>query len=347
MRLGAPLLFVLHNAARHAPAFQNSAVSIQAAAWASALRPARITILGRSHCSPGESSAFHAASLNHLGNPFLQPQPNSICRRGIRYSRAMSAASGEGDPARPKVHCKEPIDFEGFVAALPDKDWTLLSIDGGVSDNRDIEAAAGGEDEHVFDAAHFHELLTTNRLGRVLLHGERIPSTQELLNDQLTGCPDGVVCVADIQSKGKGRGGNVWESPPGCLLFSFTSRVARAASLPFFQYLVSLAAHRAVSELCDADAKDAFALQLKWPNDIYAGAQKVGGVLCQTSAGGPAAAQGFQVPPPLLSRPCTRALCRPPPAPLTAAASVRPPPAAQARPACRGSSNSLLFTQLP
>ena len=32
---------------------------------------------------------------------------------------------------------------------------------------------------------------------------------------------------------------------------------------------------RAVSELCGEDAKGAFQLQLKWPNDIYAGDLKV------------------------------------------------------------------------
>ena len=35
---------------------------------------------------------------------------------------------------------------------------------------------------------------------------------------------DGMVCVADVQVKGKGRGENVWASPMGCLMFSFLSR---------------------------------------------------------------------------------------------------------------------------
>jgi biotin-(acetyl-CoA carboxylase) ligase len=66
--------------------------------------------------------------------------------------------------------------------------------------------------------------------------------------------PDGAVCVADVQVSGKGacacaaasnnntltrslgcflvaragRGGNVWTSPPGCLMFSFNTRCALA-----------------------------------------------------------------------------------------------------------------------
>ena len=67
---------------------------------------------------------------------------------------------------------------------------------------------------------------------------------QEFLNDRLKSCPEGVVCVADVQGQGKGRGGNVWESPAGSLLFSFTARVSRAELLPFYQYLVSIAMHR-------------------------------------------------------------------------------------------------------
>jgi len=40
------------------------------------------------------------------------------------------------------------------------------------------------------------------------MHAKTLASTQELLFDQLRSQPDGLVCVADHQTKGKGRGSN-------------------------------------------------------------------------------------------------------------------------------------------
>jgi len=120
-------------------------------------------------------------------------------------------------------------------------------------------------------------------IGSVVLYGERIRSTQDLVGSLLPVIPNGFLCVADTQTNGKGRGENVWESPPGCLLFTFVSRfaIANASRLPFVQYLVSLAIVEAVKRVRGCEDLD---LTLKWPNDIYAGkSQKIGGVLCQSS----------------------------------------------------------------
>ena len=45
-----------------------------------------------------------------------------------------------------------------------------------------------------------------------------------------------------------GRGGNVWVSPEGCLMFSFKSEfdLARGHDFPFFQYAVSLGVLRGI-----------------------------------------------------------------------------------------------------
>tara|TARA_B100001057_G_C22532196_1_gene826202 strand:+ start:91 stop:687 length:597 start_codon:yes stop_codon:yes gene_type:complete len=50
--------------------------------------------------------------------------------------------------------------------------------------------------------------------------------------------------------------------------------------VPFLQYAASLAAVQAVQSHC---AGDDLGLRIKWPNDLFAEGQKVGGVLC-TSA---------------------------------------------------------------
>jgi hypothetical protein len=54
-------------------------------------------------------------------------------------------------------------------------------------------------------------------LGHVLLYAQSLPSTQDLLFADLRDPPRGLVCVADRQTKGRGRGSNVWASPAGCL----------------------------------------------------------------------------------------------------------------------------------
>lgn len=49
-----------------------------------------------------------------------------------------------------------------------------------------------------------------------------------------------------------GRSRNVWESPAGCLLFSFTLQMDDGRILPLLQYVVSLAVVEALKDVCDA-----------------------------------------------------------------------------------------------
>jgi biotin---protein ligase len=114
---------------------------------------------------------------------------------------------------------------------------------------------------------------------RTIMYCERVTSTQTILFDRCFGLHDDIVFVAHQQVQGKGRGSNVWESPPGCLCFSFKTKLPDATLLPFMQYIVSLAMVKAVKRIAP-DVK----VQLKWPNDLYANdALKIGGVLCQSS----------------------------------------------------------------
>ena len=55
-----------------------------------------------------------------------------------------------------------------------------------------------------FDAAAVMQQLNTVQLGRTLLSAARLPSTQTLLQRNAQHLPDGTVCVADVQSGGKG-----------------------------------------------------------------------------------------------------------------------------------------------
>jgi len=117
--------------------------------------------------------------------------------------------------------------------------------------------------------------------GRELWFCEEIDSTQTHLLESGVDGDQGVVLVAARQSAGRGRGANTWESPLGCLMFSFRQSFPdrQGQSLPFMQYVISLAVVRAVKKVSAVDVR------IKWPNDLYSSEsppRKIGGVLCQS-----------------------------------------------------------------
>jgi len=135
--------------------------------------------------------------------------------------------------------------------------------------------------------------LCNQRLGHTLLTAFSLASTQVLLKENFNAFPVGTVMVADEQGAGKGRGGNVWTSPVGCLMFSFTCQVKDGTTLPFLQYVVALSIVQAVqveaaralsTTFVDSSSLDVVDVRLKWPNDVY-GPQgvKIGGVLCEST----------------------------------------------------------------
>uniref|UniRef100_A0A0D3F160 BPL/LPL catalytic domain-containing protein n=1 Tax=Oryza barthii TaxID=65489 RepID=A0A0D3F160_9ORYZ len=125
--------------------------------------------------------------------------------------------------------------------------------------------------------------LRASRFGRWMLWSPRLASTHDLVTQNFAKLPVGVVCVADVQFKGRGRSKNVWESPPGCLMFSFTSQMEDARKLPLMQYVVCLAMTEAIKELCCAKGLSELDVKIKWPNDLYLKGLKVGGILCTSS----------------------------------------------------------------
>uniref|UniRef100_A0A0E0JVZ5 BPL/LPL catalytic domain-containing protein n=1 Tax=Oryza punctata TaxID=4537 RepID=A0A0E0JVZ5_ORYPU len=134
-----------------------------------------------------------------------------------------------------------------------------------------------------FDAGAYMAALRASRFGRWMLWSPRLASTHDLVTQNFAKLPVGVVCVADVQFKGRGRSKNVWESPPGCLMFSFTSQKEDARKLPLMQYVVCLAMTEAIKELCCAKGLPELDVKIKWPNDLYLKGLKVGGILCTSS----------------------------------------------------------------
>ncbi|KAI6038597.1 class II aaRS and biotin synthetase [Pisolithus marmoratus] len=101
------------------------------------------------------------------------------------------------------------------------------------------------------------------KMGDMLMYGEVVTSTQSLLEKNpkfLRALTPPVLSFASKQTAGRGRGGNTWVSPEGCILMSLliraplksttqsvpSARGIRASSLVFIQYLLAIA----VAEAC-------------------------------------------------------------------------------------------------
>ena len=103
-------------------------------------------------------------------------------------------------------------------------------------------------------------------------------SNADLLAAAGAGAAEGTVLVAEAQTMGRGRLGRRWASPPRAgLTFSVLLRPAGvpAALLGWLPLLAGVAAAASVSAVAAVDAT------LKWPNDVLAGEQKLGGILAE------------------------------------------------------------------
>jgi biotin--protein ligase len=113
-------------------------------------------------------------------------------------------------------------------------------------------------------------------LGDLLFYGETVTSTQTMLDRNpviLTHLPTPIAFLASFQLSGRGRGSNIWLSPAGCLQFSLLLTLPSnlSSKIVFIQYLMALA----VCEAVDDDGR--LGVKVKWPNDIYAECEGVGG----------------------------------------------------------------------
>ena len=122
--------------------------------------------------------------------------------------------------------------------------------------------------------------LVTKRLGTKFHWFHEIDSTNSYarrLAEQ--GAPEGEVVVAEQQSRGRGRQGRSWMSPP--YLNLYFSVILRPVLPPVHAPQITLTAAVAL-----ANAVAAFVSQppeIKWPNDILIDGQKLAGVLTESS----------------------------------------------------------------
>lgn len=110
---------------------------------------------------------------------------------------------------------------------------------------------------------------------------ESIPSTQETAKKiGRQSETDGIVVIAEEQTKGRGRRDRTWVSPRGAGLYF--SVFFRPRILPGRLQLVNLAAGMAVREairsVCGRE------VSLKWPNDLLYEGRKICGILSEASS---------------------------------------------------------------
>src|SRR5262249_21329770 len=93
------------------------------------------------------------------------------------------------------------------------------------------------------------------------------------------GAAEGEVVLAETQTRGKGRLGRSWFSPPGLNLY--LSVILRPKLAPSDAPLLTL-----VSAVALADTVQRFlgmSPAIKWPNDILVGGKKLAGILTESS----------------------------------------------------------------
>ena len=94
------------------------------------------------------------------------------------------------------------------------------------------------------------------------------------------GADDGTVVIADTQTRGKGRLGRQWASPPGANLYC--SIILRPDIPPVSAYQLTFLSAVAVARAVEQTAP--LAPRIKWPNDILINGRKVAGLLNEMSA---------------------------------------------------------------
>ena len=116
--------------------------------------------------------------------------------------------------------------------------------------------------------------------GRSFRYYDEIESTNaEAKSLANNGAPEGTVVIAETQSAGRGRLGRRWTSPAGKgLLFSVLLR----PRLPMHDaHMLTIVAAAAAAEAVEAVAGTA--VNIKWPNDLFLGDRKAGGILLEVS----------------------------------------------------------------
>ncbi len=106
---------------------------------------------------------------------------------------------------------------------------------------------------------------------------EEVGSTLDVAHRLAPDAPSGTLIVADHQTAGRGRHGRRWSSPAGTgVWLTLIERPSDARALDVLALRCGLYAAEALDALANTT------IGVKWPNDLYIGARKLGGILIET-----------------------------------------------------------------
>jgi BirA family biotin operon repressor/biotin-[acetyl-CoA-carboxylase] ligase len=125
-------------------------------------------------------------------------------------------------------------------------------------------------------------------VGQNLIKLSAVDSTNNYLKNLVSKSeplPEGTVIMAEDQFAGRGQQENTWHAEPGKNLT--ISVLLKPVFLPInLQFLLNMAISIAINQALSGLIGDQ--VRIKWPNDIYFGNKKLGGVLIENSIVGSA-----------------------------------------------------------
>ncbi|SKB00573.1 BirA family transcriptional regulator, biotin operon repressor / biotin-[acetyl-CoA-carboxylase] ligase [Caloramator quimbayensis] len=127
------------------------------------------------------------------------------------------------------------------------------------------------------------EYLETKYIGRNIIYLDKATSTNDIAKEMAEkGVPDGLIVIAEEQTKGRGRMGRKWITGKGeALAVSILLRPDIEPNLcPSITSLIALSSVKAIRKVTGFD------IMIKWPNDLVLNNRKLGGILTEMTMEG-------------------------------------------------------------
>lgn len=136
-----------------------------------------------------------------------------------------------------------------------------------------------GANQDVLDQELIRKGLETDFIGKDLRYFREVRSTNETAREIAADCVNGVVVLAEVQTKGRGRLSRPWHSPSGGIWMSLVLKPEIPLAHAYrINMAVSVGITRALLCLYGINAG------IKWPNDILVNDRKLCGILMEVSA---------------------------------------------------------------
>ena len=178
--------------------------------------------------------------------------------------------------------------------ARPDGFITLDALGADLSDLDELEAFGFSFERHPYQGVAYRGPsrrlcpdqieweLNPRVIGRRVAVWNRVVSTNDLAaKAAVSSSNNGLVILAEEQTKGRGRRGRAWSSPPrSSILMSVL--LFPTPALDDLGWLTALGAVAVAEVVSQFDGLDA---RIKWPNDVRVGGRKLAGVLVERGLG--------------------------------------------------------------